>query len=473
MSFPAKPRTPYGYVDYQTSSPSDPLPATEVAADFNSHKASIDAVIDFQQLIQRSDGRLNNGSVRPETLSSGTVALIGKWTPRGAWLTATAYALNDLVTESNDLYVRIEAHTSGVFAADLAAGKWMLLDGDTARVGADNVFTGTNEFDGTTNFDGAVDFDGAEDHSGTEMHSGTVNFDGPVDMDGTVDMTGSSSVTVPTAATTPVVAGHNSTAASTAFVQTILAATKPVGGLLWSVNVSDATNDIDISVGAMADTAGTFILRLASAITKRLDAAWAVGTNQGGLDTGAVGNNEYYGWLIGRSDTGVVDYLWSLSATAPTMPTNYDFKAGPCAWVKRLAGANVAWKTYELPGGGVELLWVTPRGDISLNNTLTTVRRTDPLSVPKNFSVVARLRTFVYDAGSSAGFIITNPDEVDAAPNGTTAPLRTGLSITSLQSVPELEIRTSATGTIASRAELATVDNFEVTTLGFKWSRRP
>jgi hypothetical protein len=34
----------------------------------------------------------------------------------------------------------------------------------------------------------------------------------------------------------------------------------------------------------------------------------------------------YYLWIIRRSDTGVVDALFSESATSPTMPTNYDEK---------------------------------------------------------------------------------------------------------------------------------------------------
>jgi hypothetical protein len=67
-------------------------------------------------------------------------------------------------------------------------------------------------------------------------------------------------------------------------------------------------------------------MSLASTLTKRLDAAWAVGTNKGGLDTGSIANTTYHVWLIQRSDTGVVDALFSTSATAPTMPTNYDRK---------------------------------------------------------------------------------------------------------------------------------------------------
>lgn len=98
-------------------------------------------------------------------------------------------------------------------------------------------------------------------------------------------------------------------------------------GLTLSNNGTDATNDIDIAAGEAASTETNPVLMvLASALTKRLDAAWAVGTNQGGLDTGSIANTTYHVWLIQRSDTGVVDALFSTSATSPTMPTNYDRK---------------------------------------------------------------------------------------------------------------------------------------------------
>jgi hypothetical protein len=46
-----------------------------------------------------------------------------------AWLTLTAYAVADLRTESGTTYYCTEAHTSGTFATDLAAGKWSALTG--------------------------------------------------------------------------------------------------------------------------------------------------------------------------------------------------------------------------------------------------------------------------------------------------------------------------------------------------------
>lgn len=94
-------------------------------------------------------------------------------------------------------------------------------------------------------------------------------------------------------------------------------------GLTLSNNSTDATNDIDIAAGSARDSTDAGNISLASAITKRLDAAWAVGSGNGGLDTGSIANTTYHVHLIKRVDTGVVDVLFSLSASAPTMPTNY------------------------------------------------------------------------------------------------------------------------------------------------------
>lgn len=106
-----------------------------------------------------------------------------------------------------------------------------------------------------------------------------------------------------------------------------LAPKKHKDGLTLANNGSDAVNDIDIAVGeAASDTSPFYRMILASALTKRLDANWVVGTNQGGLDTGAIADTNYHVFLIQRSDTGVVDVLFSASPTSPTMPSNYDRK---------------------------------------------------------------------------------------------------------------------------------------------------
>jgi hypothetical protein len=57
---------------------------------------------------------------------------------RGAWVTSTAYVVDQLVSDSGNTYICVEAHTSGTFATDLAAGKWELV----AQKGATGAGTG-------------------------------------------------------------------------------------------------------------------------------------------------------------------------------------------------------------------------------------------------------------------------------------------------------------------------------------------
>ena len=243
-----------------------------------------------------------------------------------------------------------------------------------------------------------------------------------------------------------------------------------IQGLTYGNNVVDATNDIDIAAGVCVDATGAYVLRYAAALTKRSDATFTVGNNGGMLDTGVVGNNDYYLFAIARSDTGVTDYLCSLSSTAPTMPANYDFKR-LMGWLRRSAGAILAFNTYETAGGGIEFLWAAPPLDINIANTLTTSRRTDALSVPLNFSVNAFLNVRVGDAAAAAVYI-SCPDITDQAPSITAAPLTSFRNIAGNNQFWQGAVRTSAAGLIASRSDTATVDSYAVVTIGFQWARR-
>jgi hypothetical protein len=199
---------------------------------------------------------------------------------------------------------------------------------------------------------------------------------------------------------------------------------KHIAGLTYSNNGSDATNDLDIAAGSCRDSTNAVDMVLGATLTKQSDVVWAVGSGNGGLDTGAVGNSDYYIWLIKRSDTGVVDALYSLSSTAPTMPTSYDYKR-LIGWFKRTGGATiVAFHTYELDGGGLELRWDALTQDIALSNTLTTARRTDAVKVPLNFSTLAILSVQCSDATTNFNANICCPDQTDGAVDPERQPYR-------------------------------------------------
>ena len=78
------------------------------------------------------------------TLNGQTVtglATVPKW--RGAWVTSTSYAKNDLVKTNGNVYICLVAHTSGTFATDLTALKWELMvsKGDSGAGTGDLVST--------------------------------------------------------------------------------------------------------------------------------------------------------------------------------------------------------------------------------------------------------------------------------------------------------------------------------------------
>ncbi|WP_181168646.1 MULTISPECIES: carbohydrate-binding protein [unclassified Mesorhizobium] len=64
-------------------------------------------------------------AVQGATGPHGDPGIIGTWL--GPWATATAYVVNDVVSEDGSSYICVTAHTSGTFAADLAAGKWEIV----------------------------------------------------------------------------------------------------------------------------------------------------------------------------------------------------------------------------------------------------------------------------------------------------------------------------------------------------------
>ena len=76
--------------------------------------------------------RLGIGGNTQVLTSNGTTA---SWQPAGgglsAWVTAVAYTVGNVVTESNAAYICLVNHTSGTFSTDVASGDWQLLSTQT------------------------------------------------------------------------------------------------------------------------------------------------------------------------------------------------------------------------------------------------------------------------------------------------------------------------------------------------------
>ncbi len=123
------------FTSWEASNPSTPKRGEDLDAEFDALKVTTDGIRDNLELIQRDDGALANESVHPDAFDGEALALVGGgWTPRGNWATGTLYEVSDAVRVTSDgkSYVCAEEHTSGTFATDLAAGKWILFGANAA-----------------------------------------------------------------------------------------------------------------------------------------------------------------------------------------------------------------------------------------------------------------------------------------------------------------------------------------------------
>jgi hypothetical protein len=238
----------------------------------------------------------------------------------------------------------------------------------------------------------------------------------------------------------------------------------PLRGYLSGLTLSTAGSSATFSVaaGMATDDTPKEYMSLGSSISKTTS-AWAVGTSNGALDTGAIANSTWYHvYLIKRPDTGVVDALVSLSASAPTMPTNYTLK-------RRIGSmktnGSAQWASFTQLGD--EFLWPTSVNDVNAATPTSANRTLYTLSVPTGVQVNALFRFFVSGLASGSNSILTSPDETDQVATGAgagTVDLRVNTAGDAVAA--RFNIRTDTSARIGYRAQSA-VGSVNIGTFGW------
>jgi hypothetical protein len=267
--------------------------------------------------------------------------------------------------------------------------------------------------------------------------------------------------------------GYTPSSFSTEILSTAALPRSYLAGLGLSNNGTDADADIDIAAGEARDDGDDANLELGAALTKQLDASWAVGSNAGCLDgsessDGTPDSNTWYHvWLIKRSDTAVVDILCSESATSPTMPSDYDFKRRIGA-VRTDGTADIVAFSQQ----GDEFLWSTANLDASATNPGTSaVLRA--LTVPTGVKVWALFNVMLQGGNSGTNPIVyfSSPDQSDQAPAQTGSPLGQIQVIggsSAGQAGGVFRIRTNTSGQVRSRLDESNAQTvLSIATLGW------
>ncbi|MFZ2160453.1 MAG: hypothetical protein WAV72_30635 [Bradyrhizobium sp.] len=138
MADPTSYSVSYSFGGFQANSPTTPLPGASLDDQLAGVSAATAELVASIRDIRRSDGALQNGIVTYDSVS--TLLLSNGLVGADPWLTATAYLVGVPVYQAGSLYRCLVAHTSGVFATDLAAAKWLLLAAlPTGAPGVDGV----------------------------------------------------------------------------------------------------------------------------------------------------------------------------------------------------------------------------------------------------------------------------------------------------------------------------------------------
>ena len=192
-----------------------------------------------------------------------------------------------------------------------------------------------------------------------------------------------------------------------------------------SNNATDANNDIDFTAGnfQFTDGSGQAVI---SALTKRLDASWTAGTNQGGLDAGSKANSTWYHcYAIYNPTSGVSDAIFSANATTPTLPSGYT-KYYLIESIKTDESGNIL--AFSMNGN--TMTWVARPLDIAISAPVSTAKIDYTMSIPLGRQVMVNLGgNCSSSSGSQRCLFILSPLQSSITPTGTDCDITTENSI--------------------------------------------
>lgn len=152
-----------------------------------------------------------------------------------------------------------------------------------------------------------------------------------------------------------------------------------------SNNSTNPNTQIDFSTGFCYDNT-TASKIISTAMTKKLDAVFAIGNGNGGLDTGTKAINTWYHCFAISKAYGTSDFLFSLSVASPTMPSGFVNKRR-IGSIKTNASGNICG--FKQFGNYFEYTnnILLDINDSALGTSITTYT----INVPSGISVRAKL----------------------------------------------------------------------------------
>ncbi|KEC75477.1 hypothetical protein RLPCCGM1_c0854 [Rhizobium leguminosarum bv. phaseoli CCGM1] len=180
-----------------------------------------------------------------------------------------------------------------------------------------------------------------------------------------------------------------------------------IDGLLLSNNGSNPSTHVDFAAGSARS--GSSFVSSASTMTKRLNGTWAVGTGNGGLDTGSVAASAtYFAYAIRKDSDLTFDVVLSTSATIGGVTTTLltGFTIVKCIGVVLTDASSNVRQFVMYPRD--EYTFVTPIKD-AVNAAISSTSALLALTVPNGVKCKAKLRIQFTSTATTNAALIHDP----------------------------------------------------------------
>jgi hypothetical protein len=202
----------------------------------------------------------------------------------------------------------------------------------------------------------------------------------------------------------------------------------------------DATNDITISTCSIYDSTGAYEMILTSALTKKTDADFAAGTDQGGGNLASTA--WYHVYVIRKDSDGTIDAYFDTDATASNIPAGYTYYR------------HVGFIYHSTPAGVTQFFNILDRyylktlvQDCSTINPGTNAVL-QSVTVPPTMIAIVDI-VIVSTHATIASWLITSPSETDSTPSSDLCDIR--VNSDSIRGAARREILTDSSSRIRYR----------------------
>lgn len=236
-----------------------------------------------------------------------------------------------------------------------------------------------------------------------------------------------------------------------------------IQGLTPVSAAADTDHDVRILPGGARDADDTVDIVLPLAMTKRIDATWASGNDNGGLFSGTVtANTTYHMFLIVKDSDGTVDAGFDTSLTAANIPVGYTAYRRVFS-LRTDSSANIRGFSAVQFGGGYRLSYNAPISEVDTATPGTTRVIAALDGAPGGLEVVANLAVSIRGEAFFADFVETST--TDAVPADGSSTLSTDTE--GGRSQAQVHLATDSSRQIAYRATASTVTYLTVRNNGF------